>query len=363
MDILKAWLTLTVALGLSAGANAQTGSYASFSNGSQTVVASSDSLLPGAGQENPPGADSDRLWSDEGDDWDWGYPCQPCLSITAEALFLEINRAGNRTLVVHDVTQDPLMSTDALNPGMVGGPRLTLRRTLPSGRMFEASYFGLHEWDTNAAVIGGSVLSLPAPLGPATQDFAASSIMTASLTSRIHNAEFNLVCPTSCCGFSILGGFRYFNLDERFNLNSEDVLDGTSDYRIGTDSHLYGGQVGANLKRRWSHLELEFLGKVGVFGADTRQRTFLGDNNNTSILRDLRVQSGQAAFIGELGFNGTLHITETLFCRAGYNLIWVDGVARATDQLDFTNTALSSTALHTGSAFFHGVNVGLEARW
>lgn len=357
MDILKTLLTLTVALVLSAGANAQnaTGSYASIPDGSQTVVASSGSLLPGT--------DSDRLWSDEGDDWGWRHPCQPCLSITAEALFLEINRAGNRALVVHDVTQDPLMSTGALNPGMVGGPRLTLRRTLPSGRMFEASYFGLHEWETNAVVTGGSVLSLPAPLGPATQDYAASSIMTASLTSRIHNAEFNLVYPTSCCGFSILGGFRYFNLDERFNLNSEDVLDGTSDYRIGTDSHLYGGQVGANLKRRWSHLELEFLGKVGVFGSDARQRAFLGDNGNTSIFRDLRAQSGQAAFIGELGFNGALHITETLFCRAGYNLIWVDGVARATDQLDFTNTALSSTVLHTGSAFFHGVNVGLEARW
>ncbi len=187
--------------------------------------------------------------------------------------------------------------------------------------------------------------------------------MTASLTSRIHNAELNLIRPTTCPGLSILGGFRYFNLDERFNLNSEDVLHGTSDCNIRTDNYLYGAQIGASLKRQWSHVELEFLGKAGIFGAESRQQTFLGDNDNTTILRNTSVRGGQEAFIGELGFNGTLHVTQSLYCRAGYNLIWVDGVARATDQLDFTNTALSSTTLYSGSAFLHGFNVGLEARW
>lgn len=363
METRRALLTLAMMLLFCATATAQSisGSYASFTDRSQTVVASSGSVLPGTCQGSCPADNGDRLWSDGNDGWD--SPCQPCLSITAEALFLQLNRAGNQTLVINNVTDDPVLTSDALKHNMVGGPRLGLRRTLCSGSTLEVSYFGLHEWESIAAVIGASNLSLPAPLGPATDDFSAAGIMTASLTSRIHNAEFNLIRPTTCPGLAILGGFRYFNLDEGFNLNSEDLLDGTSDYHISTDNNLYGAQIGASLKHEWSHVELEFIGKVGLFGAESRQRTFLADNDNTTILRDTSVRGGQEAFVGELGFNGTLHLTQSLYCRAGYNLIWVDGVARATDQLDFTTSALSSTTLSSGSAFLHGVNVGLEARW
>ena len=50
--------------------------------------------------------------------------------------------------------------------------------------------------------------------------------------------------------------------------------------------------------------------------------------------------------------------------RAGYNLMWIEGVATAPDQLDFTDTAQSGTIVQTkGGEFFHGVNLGLEARW
>ncbi len=363
MDIRRALLTLTVVVLFSASGAAQEAarSYPSFDGNTQPVPVPgscrfSDSCLGGALP-----SDEAKLWTDGGDDW--GCPCQPCLAITAEALFLQLNRAGNRPLVINDVTDDTVLETDNLKHNMVGGPRLALRRTLCNGGMVEAAYFGLHEWESSDAVTGGAILSVPAPLGPATEDFAAANIMTASLTSRIHNAELNLIRPTNYPGLFLLGGFRYFNLDERFNLNSEDVLHGTSDYNIRTDNNLYGAQIGASLKRQWSHLELEFLGKAGIFGAESRQQTFLGDNDNTTILRNTSVRGGQEAFIGELGFNGTLHLTESLYCRAGYNLIWVDGVARATDQLDFTNTALSSTTLYSGSAFLHGFNVGLEARW
>jgi PAS domain S-box-containing protein len=42
----------------------------------------------------------------------------------------------------------------------------------------------------------------------------------------------------------------------------------------------------------------------------------------------------------------------------------IEGVALAPNQLDFTNTPDSGTDVHTnGGVFFHGVNLGLEARW
>jgi hypothetical protein len=72
----------------------------------------------------------------------------------------------------------------------------------------------------------------------------------------------------------------------------------------------------------------------------------------------------RTAFIGELGFSATYQVTSTLYAKAGYNLLWVEGIARAPDQLDFTDTPESGTALVIGKgAFLHGANVGLEARW
>jgi hypothetical protein len=45
-------------------------------------------------------------------------------------------------------------------------------------------------------------------------------------------------------------------------------------------------------------------------------------------------------------------------------LLWVNGVAFAPDQLDFTNTAASGTTLnHNGSIFFQGINAGFAFRW
>ena len=74
--------------------------------------------------------------------------------------------------------------------------------------------------------------------------------------------------------------------------------------------------------------------------------------------------SGQVAFVGDLNLTGICPINHLWGLRAGYNLIWIEGVALAPNQLDFTNTFTSGTRLSTnGGVFLHGLNVGLEARW
>ncbi len=168
-----------------------------------------------------------------------------------------------------------------------------------------------------------------------------------------------------CTNFHFLAGFRYFNLDELLNINSEDGDTGTSDYRISTRNNLYGAQFGG----RWEllsggQLGLDLFGKAGIYGNAAGQSTFMGDLDNTDVVRDFDTTGSRTAFIGELGFNATWKFTERLAARAGYSLIWVEGVARAPDQLDFTDTPESGSALvFSQGAFLHGANVGLEARW
>jgi hypothetical protein len=49
--------------------------------------------------------------------------------------------------------------------------------------------------------------------------------------------------------------------------------------------------------------------------------------------------------------------------RTGYNLIWIEGLALAPDQLDFSNTGDDAELQDGGGVFLHGVNIGLEGRW
>jgi hypothetical protein len=82
------------------------------------------------------------------------------------------------------------------------------------------------------------------------------------------------------------------------------------------------------------------------------------------VIRDTAVSAGRVAFVGELGATGLIRIADNVNARIGYSLLWVEGVARAANQLDYTDTAASGTNLLFGQgAFMQGVNVGFEVGW
>ena len=71
------------------------------------------------------------------------------------------------------------------------------------------------------------------------------------------------------------------------------------------------------------------------------------------------------AFEGELNLSGIFRINDVWSLKAGYSVMWIEGLALAPDQLDF-NFAVSpsgNTLTSDGGMFIHGANVGLEARW
>jgi hypothetical protein len=69
-------------------------------------------------------------------------------------------------------------------------------------------------------------------------------------------------------------------------------------------------------------------------------------------------------FIGDMNYSLVRRLNDNWSLRAGYNLIWISGVALAPNQFDFTNTTTSGTTLaNTGNVFLHGANLGFEAQW
>ncbi|MGD9719626.1 MAG: hypothetical protein AB7O59_00225 [Pirellulales bacterium] len=61
--------------------------------------------------------------------------------------------------------------------------------------------------------------------------------------------------------------------------------------------------------------------------------------------------------MGDSSFTGVIQLTDNLALRAGYQLLWVSGVATASDQLPATSLDTS------GDVFLHGALVGAEAGW
>ncbi len=81
---------------------------------------------------------------------------------------------------------------------------------------------------------------------------------------------------------------------------------------------------------------------------------------------DFAAAADQTSFVGEIGVNGSVQITQWLSWRMGYNFFWLSGVAVPASQLSLVNQpAPNDTAtINThGSVLLHGVTTGLEARW
>jgi hypothetical protein len=69
------------------------------------------------------------------------------------------------------------------------------------------------------------------------------------------------------------------------------------------------------------------------------------------------------AFVGALNISAGYRFSNVWSVRAGYNLIWIDRVALAPDQLNLAFGSDIYPIYTDGGIFLHGVNLGLEGRW
>ena len=289
---------------------------------------------------------------------------QPVVYASAEALFLRRdNSSVDQPIVLDSGTTQTLISAGDLNFDTEAGVRFCLGRQLNDHLALEAGYFGLHEWSATATAVGSNNLRIPGDLALATLDYFDADQMQVDYNSEIHSAEISLVKQHE--QLHILCGFRYFEFDDDLNINTyEGGTNTTSDYNIRARNSLYGAQVGAKFLQSIRRAEFRAVGKVGIYGTDSRQSTVVGDFDNQFTLRNVHASEADAAFVGEIGLNLAMPVRNSLRIVAGYNLLWVEGIALAPDQLDFTDTPTSSQFVNTdGGVFFYGANIGLEGIW
>src|SRR4029077_20350614 len=112
---------------------------------------------------------------------------------------------------------------------------------------------------------------------------------------------------------------------------------GSSSYDINTYNNLFGGQFGAPLAHHCSHWADDLTGKAGVFGNVISATQNVSDFSGFTA-RNTSVNTGQLAFIGDLAFNLNYQFSANWFLRGGYQVYWLEGLAEAPGQLDYTET-------------------------
>jgi hypothetical protein len=126
-----------------------------------------------------------------------------------------------------------------------------------------------------------------------------------------------------------------------------------------TDNHLYGGQIGGQLDLCpfAGPLSISGVVKAGMYGnyadVELSQTGFV----NISLPRS---DDWNTAFVGELGVIATYPLNDRWSLRGGYQLLYIDGVALATDQPLFVISPQVDT---DSSVLYHGGLIGLELTW
>lgn len=279
-------------------------------------------------------------------------------TLRADTVFLYRQKPSANTLAFN--TNNPAQELNASDfpLGIHTGFDLLASRQFTNGWGIEARYFGFDHWNTNVSsqTNPGDLLQINSAIPLFT---LAGDSFAADYQSALHNAELSLLRGATE-NISLLGGFRYLELDERLgasSINSQIPLT----FVTGTRNRLYGFQLGGKL-HLWEGncVSLAAIGKGGLYANRTAQNGSFATGAATlgSSGRDTTT-----AFVGELGFLGNYRLTDRISVHGGYNLLWLTDVAVASNQLASSNFFNGTGLSNNENLFYNGATTGLEYSW
>ena len=334
-------------------------------------------LITGDAEESPP-KDS-GLPMDQSQGVDYCNPgcgnadcCNPgcsqrcyCPQWTASADFIIMDRVGgvDRTLVeevpppTFAAPNTAMLNANDFRQGFYGGPRVGLIRHGDCCYDLEFLYFQIDGWNSARSVSAEPdrlVFSVPGDIFVVNPNGEAMQFVYAS---KLYNAEIN-VRWNPCCRVTMLAGFRWIELREN--------LEGTlvpsifePFWNTNTKNNLYGFQIGADGKIIDScGFSIDGLVKAGIFGNRAEQ---ISTVNNDVFLTGGSASTTHTAFLGEVGVQCKYQATCHLTLRAGYEAIWLQGIALAPAQIQESNVLTGEFGINSNSGvFYHGATAGFE---
>ncbi len=303
-----------------------------------------------------------------------------CWTARLDAILLWRNAPRERPIFSEwnqelETVGDTVMDAHDLNSTMTAGPRISLFRTDCHGHTTEFTYFQASDFVAEEATVpsdGGYTIG---PKGIYGNEWADLDTGTARLTSGIQSFEINgRKCLTR--NISLLGGFRWVEWRESASITDEYLnWDGSQInrdlYDTSTMNSLYGYQIGFDARmfdRGW--LRLDAVMKGGAYYNIATQHSsyrFGMVDGPTGLIGRTYQDSGTAAFVGELGFMGTIPLTDHFEFTFGYLGLWLESLAQPTNQFRSQRIVEGRTDRGsvdmTGGTVLQGVTLGFNAKW
>ena len=169
-----------------------------------------------------------------------------------------------------------------------------------------------------------------------------------------------------------IAGLRYFQYDERLVFEYDRDFAGTSPTirreRFNTGNHLVGAQLGGDVKLRlFEYVTWETMGRaclmaniqnLDVTGPEPGQGRFtntsnLGSRSTTDFSPILELTSGLV-----------LELTPAITFQAGYTIMWIGNLLRATEQVDLGRIGGSPVVpMATDDIWIRGFTGSITYRW
>ena len=286
--------------------------------------------------------------------------CPYKLRLKAGALFLHRQDNESRTLV--DGSSTELINADDLDFGFAAGMDISLMGQYKEFGA-EVRYFGLHDWSESKTAVPSDDFAMISYKHFTVGYFFSGGLLTsADYNSKIHNAEFNLHWwPCANERYHLLFGLRWIRLNERLDIDLADTVPDTiiDRHKITADNKLWGGQLGIEgilLGNQKQGFSIDGFLKAGYYNNNLKS----GMSEQIFALSASR-RTDQGTFVGEMGIGAQYAFTRNISLGARYQLLWLDHVALAPEQMHGLEPAMShgGGSLKWGDVLYQGGWVGL----
>ncbi|NUQ61788.1 MAG: hypothetical protein HUU20_04825 [Pirellulales bacterium] len=280
------------------------------------------------------------------------------------------------------------IAADQFEFDMEAGPEIHLMFLSPQGWQAELRYFGVASWES----IIDLLYAAPSPVGQLLFDGQGQSALVRNpllgCESELYSTEFNFRRPIAPWLTPMIG-FRWVELQEAYAaaaLERPAVVADVDRLHVvayETHNHLYGLQCGADLSllNRGGPLRINSSIKGGVYFNDAdlvaaRESFTIASGPDGAIVetesfREAVDEESHVSFLSEITFGATWQVRNWLAFRGGWQLLWLEGVAMAPEQLATTvlgdprmdGSPSEARANTDGSTFYHGPYASIEVVW
>ena len=281
----------------------------------------------------------------------------PRYTVRGGALFMDRNNA-------HGVAfEDTVGDNDIAAPdlGFHGGFKVNVIRHRRNAHDLEVGFMGL--FSDSGADIGAVNAGLQVPTLPPIA-ILGTGLLLNNYRSTLLGLEANLRSQHGDCLSSLIG-FRWMMLDEDYGYTAF-VPGGSPPQAVGglssTNNNLIGGQVGLDgvLCRRGG-FSIEGGVQAGIYWNLVSHDGVVASTSGVASF--VSEDADQLSFQGEADLMAIYRFSNRWAVRGGYQVMWIEGVALAPDQVSVLNTVTNTGIDVEGSPFYHGAVVDLELRF